>query len=118
MPSRRCFCEEIMSDRWVECHDTVTLERLIENPYDYGIFYGCRSLRIVLHFVRDRPASVAGARESALRKVQRCIAAAGGVSSHPVRLEYRIARQLQTVHRALACPQLARRLAATTRTWN
>src|SRR5258708_34620948 len=102
MPPRRCFCEEIMSDRWVECHDTVTLERLIENPYDYGIFYGCRSLRIVLHFVRDRPASVAGARESSLRKVQRSIAAAGGVSSHPVRLEIRKARKLQHIKRVEA----------------
>src|SRR5260221_14398316 len=102
MPPRRCFCDEIMSDRWVECHDTVTLERLIENPYDYGIFYGCRSLRIVLHFVRDRPASVAGAGESGLRKGPRCIAAAGGVSSHPVRLESQISRQLQTVQRELA----------------
>src|ERR1700716_4193859 len=99
MPPRKCFCEENMSNRWVEFHDTVTLERLVENPYDYGIFYGCRSLRNLLHFLRDQPAAVAGARESALRKVQRCIAAAGGVSLHPVWLEYRIARQLQTVHR-------------------
>jgi hypothetical protein len=112
------FCEEIMSNRWVECYDTVTLERLVENPYDYGIFYGCRSLRNVLHFVRDHPTAVAGARESALRKVQRRIAAAGSVSSHPVRLEYRIARQLQTVHRELAWAELDRRLGVRSRIWN
>jgi hypothetical protein len=107
-----------MSNRWVECYDTVTLERLVENPYDYGIFYGCRSLRNVLHFVRDHPAAVAGARESALRTVQRRIAAAGSVSSHPVRLEYRIARQLQTVHRELAWAELDRRLGVRSRFWN
>jgi hypothetical protein len=118
MLPRSCFCEEIMSNRWVECHDTVTLERLVENPYDYGIFYGCRSLRNVLHFVRDHPAAVAGARESALRKVQRCIAAAGSESSRPVRLEYRIARQLQTVHRELAWSELDRRLGVRSRIWN
>jgi hypothetical protein len=107
-----------MSNRWIECHDTVTLERLVENPYDYGMFYGCRSLRNVLRFVRDHPAAVAGARESALRKIQRCIAAAGSACSHPVRLEYRIARQLQTVHRELAWAELDRRLEVRSRLWN
>ncbi len=108
----------IMSNRWIECRDAVTIERLVEDPYDYGIFYGCRSLRNVLHFVRDHPATVAGARESALRKIHRCIAPARNAYSHPVRLEYRIARQLQTVHRELAWVELDRRLKVRSRLWN
>ena len=107
-----------MSNRWIECRDAVIFERLVDDPYDYGIFYGCRSLRNVLHFVRDHPATVAGARESARRKIERCIAPARNACSHPVRLEYRIARQLQTVHRELAWAELDRRLKVRSELWN
>jgi hypothetical protein len=107
-----------MRNRWKEGRDAITIQRLVEDPYAYGLFYGCRSLRNVLHFVRDRPASVAGARESALRKIQRCIGPARSACSHPLRLEYRIARQLQTVHRELAWVELDRRLKVRSRLWN
>jgi hypothetical protein len=112
------FRDEIMSNRWIESPDTVTLEPLVENPYDYGIFYGRQSLRNVLQFVRDHPVDVADARESALRKIHRCIARASNAYSHPIRLEYRIARQLQTVHRELTWAELDRRLKVRSRLWN
>jgi hypothetical protein len=107
-----------MTNRWIECPNPVTLEPVVENPCDYGIFYGCKSLRNVLQFVRDQPAGVRDARESALRKIHRCMARARKASSHPVRLEYRIARQLQIVHRELAWLELDRRLKVRSHLWN
>jgi hypothetical protein len=107
-----------MTNRRIECANPVPLEPVVEKPYDYGIFYGCESLRNVLQFVRDQPAGLEGARESALRKIHRCIARARKTSSHPVRLEYRIARQLQIVHRELAWLELDRRLEVRSRIWN
>jgi hypothetical protein len=107
-----------MSNRRIEFRNPVALEPLVEKPHEYGIFYGCKSLRNVLQFVRDSPTSVDGARESALRKILRCIARAGKACSRPVRLEYRIARQLQIVHRELAWLELDRRLKVRSHLWN
>jgi hypothetical protein len=107
-----------MSNHWIECRDRATLEPLVENPCHYGIFYGFHSLRNVLQFVRDRPVTLDGARESALRKIRRCMGRARSAHSHRVRLEYRIARQLQIVHRELVWAELDRRLKVASYLWN
>jgi hypothetical protein len=107
-----------MSHHWIECRERVTLEPLVGDPYHYGIFYGRHSLRNVLQFVRDHPVTLDGATESAFRKIQRCIGRARSRRSHRVRLEYRIARQLQIVHRELVWAELDRRLKVASYLWN
>jgi len=107
-----------MSNHWIECRNRATLEPLVENPYRYGIFYGCHALREVLQFVRDHPETLDGAGDSASRKIQRCMGRARNARSHRVRLEYRIARQLQIVHRELIWAELDRRLQVASYLWN
>src|SRR6516165_862682 len=107
-----------MSNHWIECRNRATLEPLVENPYRYGIFYGCHALREVLQFVRDHPETLDGAGDSASRKIQRCMGRARNARSHRVRLEYRIARQLQKVHRELIWAELDRRLKVASCLWN